>query len=56
MAGWNCRLVEYNGEAKELSWSSIEAYARTLKDAVEAVQRWGYTLAAPPGYELVKKG
>lgn len=24
--GWNCRLVEYNGEAKELPWTSVEAY------------------------------
>jgi hypothetical protein len=45
--------VHEGASAEELV---IGMYARTLKDAVEAVQRWGYTLAAPPGYELVKKG
>ncbi len=34
----------------------LTVLAISLRDAVEAVLKWGYTLAAPPGYELVRIG
>lgn len=45
MAGWNCRLVERNGDPKGLPWLSIEAASpeQAAKDYCHTSQVWDHT-------------